>query len=39
MEEKISFTEASKMSAELILEANAALDLYIEKMKKAAKTK
>lgn len=39
MEEKISFTEASMMSAELLLEANAALDLYIEKLNKASKHK
>ena len=39
MEEKISFSEASRMSAKEILEANAALDIFIDKLKKASKEK
>lgn len=39
MEEKISYTEACQMSKEELLEANVALDLYIEKVNQAMKKK
>jgi len=37
MEEKISYDEAIRMTADEIAEANAALDLYAEALKKQAK--
>lgn len=37
MEEKISYTEASRMSIGEIQEANVALDHYIDLLKKAQK--
>lgn len=34
MDEKITYTEASQMDWDELLEANAALDIYIEKLNK-----
>lgn len=39
MEQKITYSEASRMSAEMLLEANAALDIYIDKVNKSNKKK
>lgn len=34
MEEKLTYTEASKMTMDELLEANEALNIYIEKVEK-----